>query len=120
MKTWRRVRGDQGEDLAEQFLVERGLVLIDRNVATRGGELDLVMRDGQWLVFVEVKARFGLEFGYPEEALTKEKQRHLRSAVFCYLKDHGGFSQPWRLDVVSIVWQVEKETEVTLLTDVWS
>lgn len=120
MRTWRRAIGDQGEEFAEQYLVERGYRAIERNVLTRGGELDLVMRDGEWLVFVEVKARFGLEFGYPEEALTKEKQRHLRSAVFCYLKEHGGFSQPWRVDVVAITWSEDARTEVNLLRDVWN
>ncbi len=116
MKTYRREIGDQGEDFACQYLIERGYRLLERNVLTRGGEIDLVMRDGAWLVFVEVKARYGLEFGYPEEALTKEKQRHLRSAVFCYLREHGGLAQSWRLDVVAITWQAE----VVLLKDVWT
>ena len=120
MKTYRREIGDQGENLAKDYLTtKRGYEFIAANVTTRDGEIDLIMRDGGWLVFVEVKARFGLEFGYPEEALTREKQRHLRSAVFCYLKDHGGFSQPWRLDVVAITWQADKEAEVVQLTDVW-
>ena len=119
MKTYRREIGDRGEAQAEQYLVGQGYRLVAHNVATRGGEIDLVMQDGKWLVFVEVKARVGLEFGYPEEALTRTKQQHLRAAVFCYLQDHGGMSQPWRVDVVAITWQAEKEDEIVLLKDVW-
>ncbi|MDP9485252.1 MAG: YraN family protein, partial [Actinomycetota bacterium] len=75
----RRSSGEWGERLALRYLVERGYELIERNYRTRHGEIDLVMRQGTTLVFVEVKLRRGTGFGGPLEAVTTRKQDTLRS-----------------------------------------
>ncbi len=94
--------GAWGERQAEAYLLEHGLLLLERNYRTPYGELDLVMsQDGQ-LVFVEVKTRSNDKFGLPEESITRAKQEHLQMAAQQYLADHPDLTADWRVDVVSI------------------
>ena len=94
--------GAWGERQAETYLLEHGLILLDRNYRTPYGELDLVMsQDGQ-LVFVEVKTRSNDKFGLPEESVTATKKEHLLMASQQYLVDHPDLPADWRVDVVSI------------------
>lgn len=74
-----------------------------RNYRCRTGEIDLVARDGEVLVFVEVKARRGRTFGSPEEAVNLGKQRRLRRLAACYLAEHRiTDGQAVRFDVVAV------------------
>lgn len=91
-----------GEEMAQRFLSERGLSPIERNWSTREGELDLVMREGEVIVFVEVKARTSDLFGSPEEALTSRKRGRLLKAAWAYLEAHDLMDREWRLDFVAI------------------
>ena len=75
--------------------------LIVRGYRTAQGEVDLIVRDGEGLVFVEVKAR---RRGRPAEAVTLEKQRRLTLAALHFLKRHGLLDLPCRFDVVTLVW----------------
>src|SRR4051794_40236267 len=75
--------------------------IILRGYRTPRGEIDLIARDGNTLVFVEVKTR---RQGVPAEAVTPEKQRRLTLAALQFLKHHGLLKQPCRFDVVAIVW----------------
>lgn len=96
-------KGSEGERLAEQYLRERGFVVLERNVrAWKFGELDLVCREGATLVFVEVKARRGSRYGAPEEALSPFKLARLSNAVDWYLQARNLMGVPHRLDVVAI------------------
>jgi len=96
-----RLFGDRGEREAARYLRRRGMRVIQRGYATTQGEIDLIVRDGSTLVFVEVKAR---RRGNPAEAVTPEKQRRLTLAALHFLKRHGLLEQPCRFDVVAIVW----------------
>jgi putative endonuclease len=98
----RRRLGDRGERIAEQFLLERGYTLLERNYRCRTGEIDLVCRDGAILAFIEVKTRRGTAFGVPEEAVDRRKLAHIEAACLQYLDDHGTPDQAWRVDVVAI------------------
>lgn len=94
--------GDQGEDLACKYLKNLGYQIMDRNYRIRGGEIDIVARDGDTLVFVEVKARFSHDFGPPAEAMTPWKIKALlKTAMFYVLKVNWG-NKEYRLDFVSI------------------
>jgi putative endonuclease len=80
--------GAWGEDLALRYLTRRGFQLVKRNYRTRYGEIDLILRKDDLLVFVEVKLRRGTGFGNPLEAVTLQKQTTLRSLdVFGILVD---------------------------------
>jgi putative endonuclease len=96
-----RQRGALIEQLAAQWLVDRGLVLVASNQHAKGGELDLIMRDGQTLVFVEVRHRASSQHGHPLETITPVKQRRLIKAARFYLH-RNGLSCLCRFDVLAV------------------
>ena len=85
----RRETGALGESVALAYLVERGYKLVRRNYRTRYGEIDLILRAGGVLVFVEVKARRGMGYGDPLEAVTPAKQGRVRLMAEAYLAEQG-------------------------------
>ena len=100
--TARRARGDAVEDAALALLQSQGLRLVARNVGYRGGELDLVMADGDALVFIEVRYRAGNAFGGGAASVDPRKRRKLVRAAGLFLVGHPQFAQrPCRFDVVS-------------------
>jgi putative endonuclease len=94
--------GREGEDLACRHLERAGFVIVERNYRCRGGELDIVARDGATFVFVEVKDRGGSSHGSAVEAVTREKRRRILRAARLYAATHGLSEAPLRFDVVSI------------------
>ena len=94
--------GKLGEDLACRELERRGYAILARRYRKRGGELDIVARDGPTLVFVEVKTREGSEFGGGAEAVTALKQRRMVRLALDYMMRHHLTDVPCRFDVVSI------------------
>jgi putative endonuclease len=104
----KRLSGAWGEELALRYLEERGYVLIERNYRTRYGELDLILRHENTLVFAEVKLRRGLGFGDPLEAVTPRKQSAIRSLAKQYLAEREPGFDTLRFDVVGIL--VDKGT----------
>lgn len=86
--TARRATGDRFEDAARAFLEARGMRLMRANFLCRHGEIDLVMRDGDMLVFVEVRYRRGASFGGALASVTAAKRRRLVSAAHLWLAAH--------------------------------
>lgn len=101
----RQSLGKRGEDLACAELEKRGYVILDRRFRTRCGELDIVARDGNVLVFVEVKARSGGNFGTPFESVTRQKRQRLSQMAASYLCVKRLAAVACRFDVVSILEQ---------------
>jgi putative endonuclease len=99
----RRDLGRYGEQLAARYLVERGFELLDRNWRCARGELDLVARDGDCLVFCEVKTRRSVRFGQPVEAVSWSKAARLRLLAATWLACHDHHSPRVRIDVIAIV-----------------
>jgi len=95
--------GREGEACAEALLAAKGFVVLARNYRTRGGEVDLICRDGDALVFVEVKARQAGSLARPDEAVTPAKRRKIIKAAAAYLSEGGLWDQPCRFDVVAVV-----------------
>ncbi len=99
----RRQTGNYYEEVAVRYLQQRQYQIVDRNVRCRIGEIDIVARDGEYLVFVEVKYRSSIRQGYPAEAVTYAKQRTIYRVAAWYLQFYGyGTDTPCRFDVVSI------------------
>ncbi|MEN4099685.1 MAG: YraN family protein [Anaerolineaceae bacterium] len=95
--------GKWGEGMAEHYLIRHGCTLIERNVRTQYGEIDLVMKtEDNLLIFVEVKTRTSSRFGNPEEAITRQKSDHMRLSAEAYLLARPEFDGDWRIDVISI------------------
>ncbi|WP_435203479.1 YraN family protein [Janibacter sp. GS2] len=95
--------GAAGEELAQRYLTHRGMVLLDRNWRCREGEIDLVLRDGDWIVVCEVKTRRSSSFGDPLEAITRAKLARLRRLAGCWLAEHPMGVRGVRLDVVGLL-----------------
>lgn len=98
----RVAQGASAEDLALRYLEARGLTLVMRNFRCRAGELDLIMRDGGQLVFVEVRSRRYVRYGAPAESVTRAKQQKLLRAAAFYLQRQR-LDLPCRFDVVAIL-----------------
>jgi putative endonuclease len=98
----RQSLGKFGETLACIELARRGYAVVARRYRTRFGEIDIVCRDGNVTVFVEVKTRDGDRFGAGAEAVTGWKQRRLTNMVVDYIARHRLHDQPCRFDVVAI------------------
>jgi putative endonuclease len=97
--------GMEGESLAAQFLEAKGYTILEKNYRFDRGEIDLVAKDGQELVFIEVKARRSREFGAPEESVTPAKESQLKKVAEGYLYEHSIENQSCRFDVVTITYQ---------------
>ncbi|MGF1507591.1 MAG: YraN family protein [Anaerolineae bacterium] len=94
-------KGRHAEDIAVQALHTLGYEIVERNWRSDAGEIDIVARYGEKLVFVEVKARTGTAFGEPEEAITPEKQERLLAAAALYVAENCE-GCPWRIDVIAM------------------
>lgn len=103
MSQSRQALGRWGEKLAESYLMDKGLRFITRNFRSEFGEIDLVFEDENGLVFVEVKTRIGKLFGFLEEAVDKNKQKHLIESAQYYLQKHVEGELDWRIDVIAIL-----------------
>jgi putative endonuclease len=104
-RSYRENHGRIGEDLAHRYLRRKGCTVVARNYRPRSGhgEIDLVVRDREKLVFVEVKTRESEAFGEPERAVDAEKQLHLLSAAREYARRANVEWQQVRFDIVSVV-----------------
>ncbi|WP_227367997.1 YraN family protein [Halomonas sp. M20] len=97
-----RQRGEAIEGITAEWLQARGLVLVARNQHAKGGEIDLIMRDGDTLVFIEVRHRTSTRHGHPLETVNVTKQQRLiRAARFYLLRNR--LSCACRFDVVGVV-----------------
>ena len=98
----RLATGGYGEASAAHYLVEQGMVVLDRNWRCSAGEVDLVLRDGPVLVFCEVKTRATAAFGAPLEAVTPAKVARLRRLAARWMQEHGVRADDVRLDLVGV------------------
>lgn len=98
-----QVFGRSAEDLAEQMLRKKGYRILKRNLRIAGGELDLIADDQGTLVFIEVKARRGNQFGGAPYAITTRKKQQIIKLALCYLSQHGLTNKQCRFDVILVV-----------------
>ncbi|TKI54913.1 YraN family protein [Brevibacillus antibioticus] len=102
MSDRRRLLGQRGEQLAEGYLVNKGFRIVDRNVRTKRGEMDLIALDGNCLVFIEVRTRSSQFFGTAGESITWKKKQKLRELAIEYLQKTSQPIPAFRFDVVAI------------------
>ena len=94
-----------GEEAALSFLSVLGYQLLEKNYRSRFGEIDLIMQDGSFLVFIEVKARRSTLYGVPQEAVGAAKQAKIRRVAEQYLQYKGKADCQLRFDVVAVSYQ---------------
>ncbi|MCL4491044.1 MAG: YraN family protein [Nitrospirae bacterium] len=100
--------GSKGEDIAADYLKEKGFKVLQRNYRTPIGEADIIVRDRDTLVFVEVKARTTDTYGQPFEAVDHRKQEKLRRIALYYVT-RNKLEMPVRFDVISIISRSGKD-----------
>jgi len=98
----RQETGNLGEKLAAGFLQKQGYRIIESNYRCPEGEVDIVARRKDCLVFVEVRTKKSQEFGSPEESITPAKMDKLRRVAAHYQQTHGDMPASWRIDVVAV------------------
>ena len=98
----RRDTGILGEKLARDFLKKQGYRIIETNYRCPPGEIDIIAKHKDCLVFIEVRAKRSLEFGSPEESITRAEIGRLRTAASHYRQTHDNLSPSWRIDVVAV------------------
>lgn len=94
--------GQHFEGIAARWLAERGWTVLDRNVRFRRREIDLVIRRGRLVVFVEVKGRRGGERGHPLEAVTPHKRREIEGVARWWIARHGSPDDEYRFDAIAV------------------
>ncbi|MBN1823068.1 MAG: YraN family protein [Endomicrobiales bacterium] len=98
----KREAGIAGERFAAKYLKKNGYEILESNYRCPFGEIDIVCRDGKYLVFVEVKSRRGGQFGRPQEAVDRRKREKIVKSAASYLKIHPGLPRDTRFDVLAV------------------
>ncbi len=106
--------GKWGETYVANYLEAKGYEIIARNVRTPYGEIDIVTRKSDRLIFIEVKTRTSMVYGFPEEAVTGEKIAHMADSVESYLQENPDLLYDWQIDVIAV--QVDQKRESPLIS----
>lgn len=102
MKNYKQSLGRWGERLAAEYMETRGFTILDSNIRTPYGEIDLIACKDGVTVFIEVKTRKTASYGMPEESVNLRKQNHLISSAQHYIQEHSEMEAAWRIDVIAI------------------
>src|SRR5262249_11884085 len=113
--TDRMVLGERGEKLAEKFLRRQGYKILVRRFKGRGGEIDLICRQGEWLGFVGVKTRKTGTYGAPSEDGHWEKRKHASKTALEYLRLLENPQVRWRFDIVEVIMPDSAPAECRLI-----
>lgn len=107
--------GKRGEDLAIDFLKKNGFQILERNFLIRGGEIDIIAKDKDILVFVEVKARYSHKYGLPVDSVNYFKLKALLKTALFYIQKIKWGDRPYRLDLVTIDYANDRENPAVKL-----
>lgn len=111
----RKKLGNKGEKRAANFLRKQGYQIVEKNYHSFLGEIDIVAKEGESIVFVEVKTRRSTDFGLPQEALSYDKRRRLSKLALNYLAHRRIEGSNCRFDVVSILMDNNKVKHIELI-----
>jgi putative endonuclease len=101
----RQSLGHTGENIAAGYLENKGYDVIARNFRTPYGEIDIIARLEDTIVFIEIKTRATKTLGPPEISITRRKAEHMRSAAEYYVQQHPELKNEWRIDAISVQMQ---------------
>ncbi len=118
-QTEKQIIGNRGEDIACEYLIKNGYRIVVRNFRIKGGELDIIARHRDELIFFEVKTRGQRSFGYPEEAVTIHKMKRITRAIKYYLCKTSIKNIYIRFDIISVELQNnQQDTKVVHLKNI--
>ena len=103
--------GKWGEQAAAAFLLQRGYVIVAQNFRTPYGEIDVIARQGDVTIFIEVKTRTSNTMGLPEESITPRKRQHMISAAEYYAAETA--IDHWQIDVIAVEGKAGLEPKIT-------
>jgi putative endonuclease len=112
--------GKKGEKIAQSFLRKKGYKIVTTNYRCALGEIDIIAKDKQCLVFIEVKTRSNESFGSPKLAITYKKQNQLIKVALSYLKQKRLYQPECRFDVLVITFRQEGENNIELIQNAFS
>ncbi len=115
-KTTRQI-GDDGEDMACDFLVKQGWEILDRNYFSGHSEIDIIAKENSTIVFIEVKTRSSTKFGQPEEYVTEAKVAHVYKAAEAWAQEQNLMDTPMRFDIIGILNKKGEQPKFTHLKD---
>jgi putative endonuclease len=118
MKKKHLATGAEGEELAVNYLVKSDYLILERNWRCKHFEIDIIATHQSLLVFVEVKTRTSLAFGYPEESISKIKMKRLKLAAALYHFHHPKFKKI-QFNVISILLHNQKPASIVMFEDVY-
>jgi len=105
----RKDTGILGEKLAKDFLEKKGYHVIETNYRCPEGEIDIIAKHGDFLVFIEVRTKTSREFGTPEESITLAKKERMKATAAYYQQTHHNLPPLWRIDVVAVELNQKRE-----------
>jgi putative endonuclease len=111
--------GDRGEREAAAFLERAGWAILDRNFRMGHKEIDLVARRGGVVAFVEVKARAGLGYGHPLEAITWKKRREIQQVAAAWISRHARPGDVYRFDAIAVMLPAGGQLALEHVEDAW-
>lgn len=114
-----RQLGNEAEDLACEFLIRQGWEILDRNYYYSHSEIDIIARDHDILVFIEVKMRSSAQFGQPIEYVTESKVEHVFRAAEAWALEHGLQESMMRFDVIGILSSKNKVPDIDHIKDAY-
>jgi putative endonuclease len=103
--------GNWGEDTAAEYLTQHNYEIINRNVRTPYGEIDIIAEQGDITIFIEVKTRTSNKMGLPEESITSRKREHMLAAADHYAAEHE--IDHWQIDVIAIEGKPRSNPKIT-------
>lgn len=110
--------GKWGEDIATNYLLEKGYRIIERDWKSGHRDIDIIAMDGDVLVFFEVKTRQNCLFGSPEESIDYKKRKNLQAAFNHYIK-YRHVDNEIRYDIITVVGAIGTKPEINHIVDVW-
>lgn len=92
--------GEKGENIASEYLEKIGWQIVSRNFRCKQGEIDIIARNKEEIIFIEVKTRTNFKYGFPAEAVNKQKLKHLKKAIEYYLYTNNINNKTVRIDII--------------------
>ena len=113
LKGYKQEFGNIGEKLAAQYLKRKGYNILSRNHFTPLGEIDIICKHKNTLIFVEVKTSQSNKYGLPLERVNEKKQRKITQCALCFIKSEKFFDSDYRFDVVGVTQAPNEKEQIT-------
>ena len=102
VKSKNKVKGNQGEEVVNKYLEKNGCEVLARNFYCRFGEIDIVFKEKEEVIFAEIKTRTGIKYGFPAESVTYFKKKHILNTAKYFLYINKLFEKNVRFDVIEV------------------